>query len=105
MIGLFAVFPLTIKQALEIDFSKFIGYTWFSISYIILGTTFLAYFAIVYSLKRLSPSIVAYYSYLQPVFVAVIGILVFAETISWIKVLSALLVFSGIYFVTAKKRS
>jgi len=35
--------------------------------------------------------------------VAVIGIIVFAEKISWIKIVSALLVFVGIYFVTKKK--
>jgi len=35
--------------------------------------------------------------------VAVIGIIVFAEKISWIKIVSALLVFVGIYFVTRKK--
>jgi drug/metabolite transporter (DMT)-like permease len=43
---------------------------------------------------------VAYYTYLQPVLVAVIGISLFAETISWVKGLSAVLVFVGIYFVT-----
>lgn len=103
MIGLIAVLPFTISQALDIDFSGFTGYTWFSIGYIILGTTFLAYFGITYSLKRLSPPVVAYYSYLQPVFVALIGILMFVEKISWIKIISALLVFVGIYFVIKKK--
>ena len=104
MIGLIAVFPFTINQALAIDFSRFTGYTWFSLGYIILGTTFLAYFGITYSLKRLSPAVVAYYSYLQPVFVAILGIMLFSEKISWIKIVSAILVFVGIYFVTAKKR-
>ncbi len=105
MIGLIGVFPFTIKQALEIDFSSFDMRTWFSIMYIIIGTTFGAYFFITYSLKRLSASVVAYYTYLQPVIVAIIGILMFAETISWIKIVSALLVFAGIYFVTRKNKS
>lgn len=103
MIGLIAVFPFSVRQALEINFSSFDSYTWFSILYIIVGTTFLAYFFITYSLKRLSSSVVAYYTYIQPILVALIGIVVFAERISWVKIVSGLLVFAGIYFVTSKK--
>jgi len=105
LIGFIGVFPFSIKQAMEIDFSSFEAYTWFAILYIIIGTTFMAYFFITYSLKRLSSSVVAYYTYIQPVIVAVIGILVFAERISWVKIVSALLVFAGIYFVTRKNKA
>jgi drug/metabolite transporter (DMT)-like permease len=102
--GFIAVFPFTINQALKINFSSFDSLTWFSILYIILGTTFMAYFFITFSLKRLSSSVVAYYTYLQPVIVALIGILLFSEKISWVKAVSALLVFTGIYFVTKKNK-
>jgi drug/metabolite transporter (DMT)-like permease len=105
LIGFIAVLPFSFQSAMEIDFRSFDAYTWFSILYIIVGTTFMAYFFITYSLKRLSPSVVAYYTYIQPVIVALIGILVFAERISWIKIMSALLVFAGIYFVTRNKKS
>jgi drug/metabolite transporter (DMT)-like permease len=88
---------------MEIDFSSFDSRTWFSILYIIIGTTFMAYFFITFSLKRLSSSVVAYYTYLQPVLVALIGIVLFSELISWVKIVSALLVFAGIYFVTKKR--
>ncbi len=105
MIGFIAVFPFSIRQASEIDFCSFDSYTWFAIFYIIIGTTFMAYFFITYSLKRLSSSVVAYYTYIQPVIVAIIGIILFAERISWVKIVSGLLVFAGIYFVTRKKRT
>jgi len=104
MIGFIAVFPFSIGQALKIDFSSFNTYTWFSIFYIILGTTFLAYFFITYSLKRLSSAVVAYYTYLQPLLVAVIGVVLFSERISLVKILSATLIFTGIYFVTRRKQ-
>lgn len=104
MIGFMAIFPFSIKQALEINFSSFDSYTWFSILYIIIGTTFMAYFFITFSLKRLSSSVVAYYTYIQPIIVAVIGIILFAERISWVKIVSGLLVFAGIYFVTKKNK-
>lgn len=102
LIGFIGVFPFSIRQALEINFSSFDAYTWFAILYIIIGTTFMAYFFITYSLKRLSSPVVAYYTYIQPIIVAIIGIIVFAEKISWVKIVSGLLVFAGIYFVTRK---
>jgi drug/metabolite transporter (DMT)-like permease len=105
LIAFIGVFPFTIKQTLEIDFSSFDTYTWFSILYIIIGTTFMAYLFVTYSLKGLSSSVVAYYTYIQPIIVAIIGIIFFAERISWIKILSALLVFGGIYFVTRQNKS
>jgi len=105
LIGLIGVIPFSMKEVMQINFSSFDSYTWFSLLYIIIGTTFMAYFFITYSLKRLSSPVVAYYTYLQPVLVAVIGIIVFAEKISLIKVVSALLVFAGIYFVTRKPKS
>jgi len=105
MIGFIAIFPFSIRQAVDINFSSFDSYTWFSLLYIIVGTTFLAYFFITYSLKRLSSSVVAYYTYIQPILVAVIGIVFFAERISWVKIVSGLLVFAGIYFVTRKRKS
>jgi drug/metabolite transporter (DMT)-like permease len=105
LFGFIFVFPFSFKQALQIQFSSFDAYTWFSIMYIIIGTTFMAYFFITYSLKRLSSSVVAYYTYLQPVMVAVLGIIIFAEKISWIKIVSAILVFTGIYFVTKVKKN
>jgi drug/metabolite transporter (DMT)-like permease len=105
LIGFIGIFPFSIRQALLIDFASFDSYTWFSILYVIIGTTFMAYFFITYSLKRLSSAVVAYYTYLQPVLVAAIGIIVFAGTISWVKIMSGLLVFAGIYFVTKRQRS
>ncbi len=104
LIGFIGVVPFTFQQALQIDFSSFDSFTWFAVLYIIIGTTFLAYFFITYSLKRLSSSVVAYYTYLQPVLVAVIGIMLFAERISWVKIASSIFVFLGIYFVTRPKR-
>lgn len=104
LIGFLGIFPFSIRQAMEINISSFDQYTWFSVLYIIIGTTFMAYFFITYSLKRLSSSVVAYYTYIQPIIVAVIGIIIFAERVSWVKIVSALMVFAGIYFVTKRNK-
>lgn len=104
-IGFIGVLPFTIGETLNINFNNFSHSTWFSLLYIVLGTTFMAYFFINFSLKRLPASVVAYYTYIQPVLVALIGILLFSEVVSWIKAASAVLVFAGIYFVTRNSES
>jgi drug/metabolite transporter (DMT)-like permease len=103
-IGFLAVFPFTISQTLEVDISSFNLKTWLSILYIILGTTFLAYFFINYSLKRLSAPVVAYYTYLQPVLVAAIGIIMFNGEITFVKIVSCLLIFAGIYLINFQQK-
>jgi drug/metabolite transporter (DMT)-like permease len=103
-IGFLAVFPFTISQTLEVDISSFNLKTWLSILYIILGTTFLAYFFINYSLKRLSAPVVAYYTYLQPVLVATIGIIMFNGEITFVKIISCLLIFAGIYLINFQQK-
>jgi drug/metabolite transporter (DMT)-like permease len=104
MCGLVAVLPFSISEVSRISFSSFGSYTWFSLIYIVVGTTFLAYFFITFSLKRLPASVVAYYTYLQPVIVATIGITLFAGSLNAVKILSALLVFAGIFLTTRRSR-
>jgi len=99
LFGFFFALPTTLKPFLDINTSNFTLYTWFSIAYVIIGTTFLAYLFITFGLRRLSPPVVAFYTYIQPVIVAIIGILLFREVISLAKILAALLIFSGIYLV------
>jgi drug/metabolite transporter (DMT)-like permease len=103
--GFVTTLPFSFGGIVTLNIANFTPYAWFSIGYIILVTTFIAYFLITFSLKRLSSPVVAYYSYLQPVFVALIGIMLFSERLSFVKILSALLVFTGIYLVTKRRKT
>jgi len=104
LFGFIEILPFTIVPTMQLNILTIDAYTWFALLYIVIGTTFLAYFFITFSLKRLSSTVIAYYTYLQPVLVAGIGIMMFAEKISWVKIVSALLVFAGIYFVTRRSK-
>lgn len=104
LFGFIEVLPFTFGSAMQLNLKLIETSTWLALLYIVVGTTFLAYFFITFSLKKLSSTVIAYYTYLQPVLVAGIGIIMFAEKISWVKVASALLVFAGIYFVTRRTK-
>jgi drug/metabolite transporter (DMT)-like permease len=102
LFGFLFALPFTIQPVLRIHFSGFTIHTLGAITYVIVGTTFLAYLFITFGLRKLSPSIVAFYTYLQPVIVAIIGIVIFSEIITLEKILAAGLVFLGIYLVNKK---
>ena len=104
LFGFIEILPFTVVPTMQLNLLSLDAYTWLALLYIVVGTTFLAYFFISFSLKRLSSTVIAYYTYLQPVLVAGIGIMMFAEKISWVKIVSALLVFAGIYFVTRRSK-
>lgn len=103
LFGLLFALPFTLKPVLLIKTINFTISTWFSATYVIIGTTFLAYLFILFGLRRLSTPVVAFYTYLQPVIVAIIGILLFQEVLSLIKVLATGLIFMGIYLVNKNK--
>ena len=105
LFGFIEILPFTVVPTMQLNLLSLDAYTWLALLYIVVGTTFLAYFFISFSLKRLSSTVIAYYTYLQPVLVAGIGIMMFAEKISWVKIVSALLVFAGIYFVTRRNKA
>lgn len=97
--GFILLIPIAATSVTSIHFDSFTLTTWGSLIYIIVGTTFLAYLFITFGLSRLTPSVVAFYTYLQPVIVAVVGILIFSEGISMYKIVATLLIFTGIYLV------
>ena len=67
--------------------------------YIVIGTTFLTYLLTSFSLKTVSAGIAGYYIYMQPVIAALIGIMLFSERLTMIKLIAALLVFWGVFLV------
>jgi drug/metabolite transporter (DMT)-like permease len=97
------VIPFTFKSVLETNFASFTGYAWFSLFYVIIGTTFFAYLFTVYALKYLSSVVVGFYIYLQPMISVIAGLLLFNEKLTSIKIIAGLLIFLGIYLVNRQK--
>ncbi len=73
--------------------------------WIVFGGTFLAYLFNVYGIKHLGPAIAGSYIYSQPIFAAIIAMLVLGEMLDLYKWIAALLIFSGVYLsVKAAKK-
>lgn len=111
LFGFFWMFPVGIQDFLATDFSTFNTSTYYTIAYVIIGTTFLAYLFNIYALSKVSPSVTGSYVYLQP---AVSFIMVsiyayffnqtqYAQDINSVKLISCLLVVIGVYLISKKK--
>ena len=100
--GFIFILPFSVKDLGAIKFSSFTLSSWFSLGYIILLNTFVAYLLINFSLKRLNTSMVSFYSYLQPLFASFLSVSMGDETITLPKIGAAILIFSGVFLVNKK---
>lgn len=73
---------------------------WFSIGYVVVATTFLAYFLNITGLQHVSPTTASIYIYLQPVIAAIVSLITGQDTITTFKIIATLLVFAGVYLVS-----
>ena len=67
--------------------------------YVVVGATFIAYFLIPIGQKRLRPVIVCMYTYVQPVIAMVIALILGLDSLSVLKVVATVLVFTGVGLV------
>lgn len=96
LFGTFILIPLGWNGMMDVSWSEITGKTWFDISFVVIAVTFIAYLMNIYSLKILSPTVVSAYIYLQPVFAAAIALYLGKDELSWQKIISALLIFTGV---------
>jgi drug/metabolite transporter (DMT)-like permease len=103
LFGLVCVIPFSAQLTYEADFGAIPLDIWISIAYVIIFTTVLAYFLNNFSLKTVSPTVNSAYIYLQPFLASVVAIMASKDELSWTKVIAAVLIFLGVYFVSLKK--
>lgn len=101
--GFIYVAPFGIEQFTQIEWNTFTTSIWWKFAFVIIGTTFFAYLLNIYGLKNLSPSTVSTYIYLQPLLAAIFAIWAGKDSLDWIKIIAAILIFSGVYMVSKTK--
>ena len=74
------------------------------IGFVVIFSTFLTYLLNLVSMRELKPTTVAVFIYLQPLFATVFAISLGKDELSWVKIGSAILIFTGVYLVTQKKK-
>lgn len=100
LFGGLLVLPLGLGQLMAVDWSAFTDRIWFDVLFIVFGITFVAYLLNTYALSALSPSVVSAYIYLQPLLAAGIALWLGKDTLSWQKLVSAVLIFTGVWLAS-----
>ncbi len=106
------IFLFSALMSIPFSFSEIFSFGWtriptaqmWELGYLIVFATFMAYFLIPYGQKRIRPTLVSMYSYIQPIIATVISIILGMDMLTWQKVLAAIMVFAGVFIVSRSKR-
>jgi drug/metabolite transporter (DMT)-like permease len=104
LFGFLMVLPFGWSQFATVDWTFVPTDIYWKISFVVVISTFLTYLLNLLSMKELKPTTVAVFIYLQPLFATVFAISLGKDELSLVKIGSAILVFSGVYLVTLKKK-
>ena len=100
--GLLMVLPFGWSEYQEIQWATIPTYILWEIVFVVLFTTFFTYLFNLVSMRELKPTTVAVFIYLQPLFATVFAMSLGKDELTLVKIVSAVLIFVGVYLVTQK---
>ncbi|MBP6557634.1 MAG: DMT family transporter [Flavobacterium sp.] len=101
--GLLMVIPFGWSEYQEIQWQTIPTIILWEIGFVVVFTTFFTYLFNLVSMRELKPTTVAVFIYLQPLFATIFAMSLGKDQLTWVKVLSAVLIFVGVFLVTKKK--
>jgi len=96
--------PIGLISMQSVELSKVSFASWIALAAVIIFPTILAYYWNTWALARVEPSVVAVYIYLQPLIGTLLAIFVLKEEWKPRIFLAMILIFSGVYLVTRKRK-
>ena len=103
--GFFMILPFGWNEFVSINRQQLNWTHYLSLFTIIFFGTFLAYYFNIYGIQHLGAGITGSYIYTQPVFAALIAIIFLKEMLTIEKIISGILIFTGVFLVSIKKNS
>jgi drug/metabolite transporter (DMT)-like permease len=100
--GTLVVIPFGTQGVTEIQWATFPADVWWAVGFVLIFTTFFAYGLNTYGLLHLSPSVVSFYIYLQPLFTTLISLFITHERIESVQIAACILIFTGVYLVSGR---
>ncbi|HBK28632.1 MAG TPA: hypothetical protein DDZ04_01870 [Parabacteroides sp.] len=96
-------FPVAGKEIIHQQWLELPMNYMLEVGFLIIGATFITYFLIPVGQKRIRPTLVSMYSYVQPIVAITISIVIGMDTLSWQKVVAAATVLGGVVLVNNSK--
>jgi drug/metabolite transporter (DMT)-like permease len=104
LFGSIYIIPIGLVDTLHTSWSGFNSHAWFALGFVVVATTFLAYYLNIYGLQELSPNTVSAYIYLQPFLASLFAVALGNDQLTPIKLLSGFLIIAGLFLVTKKPK-
>ena len=95
--------PVSLKGLIEVDWLSIPAKQYAELSYLIICATFITYFLIPLAQKRIRPTLISMYSYVQPIIAIAVSIAIGMDKLTWQKILATVLVFSGVIIVSRSR--
>lgn len=92
--------PFSLKGLINVEWAAIPSIQYAELAYLIICATFITYFLIPVAQRRIRPTLVSMYSYVQPIIAIVISIVIGTDILTWQKVLAAAMVFGGVIIVS-----
>lgn len=105
LFGMVTNIPVGYHQWSTMDWSSIPFKSWLEIGFVVVFATYLGYLFISFGLRRLSPTIVSTYTYTQPIIAAYLASMMGQDHIDLVMVISALLIFAGVFVVSRQKNN
>lgn len=96
--------PFTLPKLGSTDFVSIPTKVWWEVAFLVFFATFIAYFLIPIGQKRIRPTLVSMYGYLQPIIATIASIAAGMDVLTFTKIAAAVLVFTGVYIVSQSKK-
>lgn len=95
--------PISGKGLVTTDYAAITAPVMEEIAFLVVFATFVSYFLIPIGQKRIRPTLVSLYTYLQPMIATVFSIIIGMDVLTWQKVVAIVLIFTGVGFVSKSR--
>src|SRR5690606_32367121 len=102
--GFLMVLPFGYGEIVAVNWQTLPEMIIWKIAFVVVFSTFLSYLLNLISMRELSPTTIAVFIYLQPLFASIFAVGMGKDHLSFVKVGSAILIFTGVYLVTHKDK-
>jgi len=105
LVGLFMVLPFGLNEVLAMQPDKIPFAIWLNIGFVLFFATCCTYLFNLFAVRTLTATAVGVFIYLQPLVAGIHAVLVGSDSLNGMKVVSAIIIFSGVYLVTKPSKS
>ena len=95
--------PLSLREVVSLEWTKIPSVQMWELGFLIVFATFVSYFLIPFGQKRIRPTLVSMYSYIQPIIATIISIILCMDILTGQKLMAALMVFAGVFIVSRSR--